>query len=289
MYDDYHDLKTDSNLYGFVYPLRHIDYPEEQDHQTGTEEYNTFNTYSYWYIISEGIPAVFGYQVSSDGVNWTDTNNIQFNTDISNKFMDANGIIHMPEISSYKFIRLALKSINGELTAEQKEQTEYFGIRIGRNDFIRTENDVDDNDVNSILLMDNTQNGCRFQTFGVFDSLYSHLEEQLNENFDTNCHVHGLRLSLVNNVCHSHHTFEYSAHNFIKGNQTIETAPVIRATDLFYKCYNGRFANSIRLTNPPQLPATTLARSCYSFMFANTSLTKSPKLPAMTLAAHCYE
>ena len=37
------------------------------------------------------------------------------------------------------------------------------------------------------------------------------------------------------------------------------------------------------------LPSTTLSKSCYSFMFANTGIEKAPELPATTLAEECYE
>ena len=50
---------------------------------------------------------------------------------------------------------------------------------------------------------------------------------------------------------------------------------------MFYGCTS--------LTQAPELPATTLARSCYSVMFDGcTSLTQAPKLPATTLADWCY-
>jgi hypothetical protein len=50
---------------------------------------------------------------------------------------------------------------------------------------------------------------------------------------------------------------------------------------MFYGCTN--------LTTAPELPATTLASSCYQEMFSNcTSLTTAPELPATTLAWSCY-
>ena len=50
------------------------------------------------------------------------------------------------------------------------------------------------------------------------------------------------------------------------------------------------FRDCTSLTTAPELPATTLANSCYSSMFRGcTSLTQAPKiLPATTLADYCY-
>ena len=49
------------------------------------------------------------------------------------------------------------------------------------------------------------------------------------------------------------------------------------------------FSECIQLTSAPELPATTLAESCYSSMFKGcTSLTTAPALPAETLAVGCY-
>lgn len=49
------------------------------------------------------------------------------------------------------------------------------------------------------------------------------------------------------------------------------------------------FNNCTWLTTAPDLPATTLADNCYSYMFSNcTSLTTAPELHATTLANQCY-
>lgn len=53
----------------------------------------------------------------------------------------------------------------------------------------------------------------------------------------------------------------------------------------FYKL----FLNCKAITSAPDLPAETLAKNCYSFMFEGcTSLKTAPKLPATTLAGDCY-
>ena len=52
----------------------------------------------------------------------------------------------------------------------------------------------------------------------------------------------------------------------------------------FYKL----FYNCTKLTSAPELPATTLATSCYYYMFYQCGLTSAPELPATTLASQCY-
>ena len=69
----------------------------------------------------------------------------------------------------------------------------------------------------------------------------------------------------------------------------ITTAPELPATTLADSCYYGMFYGCTSLTKAPELPATTLADSCYYSMFYGcTSLTKAPELPATTLIDYCY-
>ena len=64
-----------------------------------------------------------------------------------------------------------------------------------------------------------------------------------------------------------------------------EPQPQITGTYTFYRLFSG----CTSLTTAPELPATTLAASCYQQMFSGcTSLTTAPELPATTLAAWCY-
>ena len=54
-------------------------------------------------------------------------------------------------------------------------------------------------------------------------------------------------------------------------------------------CYASMFSGCTSLTQPPELPAMTLADSCYCSMFEGcSSLIKAPELPVMTLAYACY-
>ena len=61
------------------------------------------------------------------------------------------------------------------------------------------------------------------------------------------------------------------------------------ATTLADSCYSYMFYGCTSLTTAPELPATTLFANCYYNMFCRcTSLTTAPELPATTLADSCY-
>ena len=70
--------------------------------------------------------------------------------------------------------------------------------------------------------------------------------------------------------------------------------PELPATTLGRSCYQNMFSGCTSLTTIPSnlLPATTLGRTCYQNMFRDcTSLTTIPSnlLPATTLAGYCYD
>ena len=63
----------------------------------------------------------------------------------------------------------------------------------------------------------------------------------------------------------------------------------LEQTTLADSCYAYMFRNCTGLTSAPELPATTLKTGCYSSMFYGcTGLTSAPELPATTLANFCY-
>lgn len=69
----------------------------------------------------------------------------------------------------------------------------------------------------------------------------------------------------------------------------LTSAPQLPATTLASKCYSYMFSGCTNLKSAPELPAKTLAYSCYSYMFNGcTSIESAPKLPATTLKDNCY-
>lgn len=66
---------------------------------------------------------------------------------------------------------------------------------------------------------------------------------------------------------------------------------ILPATTLASSCYAWMFYGCSNLVNAPELPATTLASNCYNHMFDGcTSLVNAPsELPATTLTSSCYE
>ena len=93
-------------------------------------------------------------------------------------------------------------------------------------------------------------------------------------------------------VLTSDNTFRYLFVDSLSGSSSIADAHnlVLPATTLTKSCYKYMFNNCTMLSTPPVLlPATTLADSCYEGMFYNCeSLVTAPVLPATTLAYRCY-
>jgi len=61
--------------------------------------------------------------------------------------------------------------------------------------------------------------------------------------------------------------------------------PVMALTD---DCYRAMFSKAHCLEEAPELPATTLSKECYWYMFEECPITKAPDLPAETLGAGSY-
>ena len=78
-------------------------------------------------------------------------------------------------------------------------------------------------------------------------------------------------------------------YQLFRGCTQLVSAPELPATTLAESCYYMMFNGCTSLTTAPALPATTLARNCYAMMFNGcTSLTSAPALPATTLTPSCY-
>lgn len=86
-------------------------------------------------------------------------------------------------------------------------------------------------------------------------------------------------------------TGQYTFIRLFSGNVSIVDATelILPATSLARSCYGYMFDGCSNLTAAPELPATTLASGCYSCMFTGcTRLTTAPHLPATTLVSGCY-
>ena len=84
---------------------------------------------------------------------------------------------------------------------------------------------------------------------------------------------------------------DYSFYELFYQNTNIKSAKnlILPATTLASSCYRYMFDGCTSLTSAPELPATTLADSCYQGMFRDcTSLKTAPELPVTTLARQCY-
>ena len=63
---------------------------------------------------------------------------------------------------------------------------------------------------------------------------------------------------------------------------------ILPVTSLTEACYRAMFSWATYLTKAPQLPALTLAKFCYWYMFESTAITTAPDLLAETLVNSCY-
>ena len=109
------------------------------------------------------------------------------------------------------------------------------------------------------------------------------------------CNLYGNCMSLlygddaVNNYSLSKKS--YAFYDLFKNCTTIiqVSETFLPASTLADSCYFYMFYGCTSLTTAPELPATTLADSCYSHMFYGcTSLTTAPELPSTTSYKYCY-
>ena len=81
----------------------------------------------------------------------------------------------------------------------------------------------------------------------------------------------------------------YAFYSLFNGCTSLLSAPELPATTLAESCYDRMFEGCSALTSAPELPATTLAAACYAVMFSEcTGLKSAPELPAKVATADCY-
>ncbi|MBO4654532.1 MAG: hypothetical protein J5644_03190, partial [Bacteroidales bacterium] len=127
-------------------------------------------------------------------------------------------------------------------------------------------------------------------TYATSFSAYS------NFSCSDSCFIYGNIMSLISKDNFANNTTLTTNYTFCKlfyenDKINIHTTKelMLPATTLVRDCYSYMFYGCTSLTTAPALPATTLANSCYSYMFYGcTSLTTAPALPATTLANSCY-
>ncbi len=112
---------------------------------------------------------------------------------------------------------------------------------------------------------------------------------------DADVKVYGNIMSLVDEENFATATtlsVEYQFYNLFSENNHLKDASglLLPATTLAPTCYAYMFHYCSSLTAAPAvLPATTLAEACYRGMFQDCmSLTTAPELPAQTLVSYCY-
>lgn len=112
------------------------------------------------------------------------------------------------------------------------------------------------------------------EVYGYYDTNLDDYCENCNFWADSPCYVYGNIMSLV------------GGDDFARLRKVKECAFVS-----FFLDYDGQLEPWILSKEDEELllPATTLANSCYYYMFTGcTNLTTAPELPATTLASNCY-
>ena len=135
--------------------------------------------------------------------------------------------------------------------------------------------------------------------YGNNESYCTVLPDIKNTNIQcsSNCYIYGNIMSLINAKDYETAKTLTGSFTFMKlfeGNTNIkshDSKPLtLPATTLAKYCYSQMFRYCSGLTTAPALPATTLTESCYEYMFADcTALTTAPELPATTLGDNCYQ
>ena len=121
--------------------------------------------------------------------------------------------------------------------------------------------------------------GDNFTTFDETNYLVNFMQFFLGSKI-----VNAKNLSMAENIAEN-------CYNFLFSDCSLLTIPpkVLPATTLTKECYAFMFLRCRNLLKAPELPATTLAINCYNGMFYDcTSLVTAPELPATTLATWCY-
>ena len=87
-------------------------------------------------------------------------------------------------------------------------------------------------------------------------------------------------------------TFDGGTYNFCSLFKTSKAVSaenlILPVTTLTNYCYRALFSFATGLTKAPELPALSLARGCYWYMFEECVITEAPELLAETLTAECY-
>lgn len=109
---------------------------------------------------------------------------------------------------------------------------------------------------------------------------------QFTADGDVECH--GNIMYLVDSTGQSLTAKRFS-HLFDGMGEHLLTAPDLPATTLATNCYSYLFNGCTSLVDAPELPATSLVADCYMGIFMGcTSLVNTPELPATVMAQNCY-
>ena len=136
--------------------------------------------------------------------------------------------------------------------------------------------------------------GQTVQFYGNGTSIKSYWGTNIDCSAD--CYIYGNIMSLVDETGFATNTTlteDVTFSMLFYNNAHLKNHPdhqlLLPATKLAKYCYSFMFYGCTGLTKAPGLPATELKTNCYENMFQGcTALTEAPELPATTLAGYCY-
>ena len=128
-----------------------------------------------------------------------------------------------------------------------------------------------------------SQSMVDFYRFNIRDDPYTYTTNHIDAS--------GNIMSLLNRSGSFTIQSPYCFYSLFSNNEILNSVSELElpATTLAEYCYSFLFSNCLNLQNSPKLPATKLATFCYGYMFYNTNLGFPPQLPATELKPQCYE
>ena len=176
-----------------------------------------------------------------------------------------------------------IKASEDGLTVSLSQNTSYY--RIDKGDWTPLSADVTTPSINA---------GQKIQ-FKMTDPIISSSSGIGTFTISKPCDIEGNIMSLLHGDYFSDKT-DLTGKNYVFSDLFYDCSAIVNAknlilpaTTLARSCYSEMFSGCTSLVTAPELPATTLERSCYSFMFKDcTSLETAPVLPATTLEHSCY-
>lgn len=206
------------------------------------------------------------YTIEEEEVNYNKTEQHDYSLDYLTFRVTSNGVIAWRAYSGCT--KTIEYSINGGAWTSITSSSPAATISVSSGDVVR-------------FRGTNSAYGSNRTTYAGFDSAST-----------ATFNMEGNVMSLVSGDNFSGTTTLSGSWNFyalFKGTKVVSAENlVLPATGLTEYCYRALFSFCTSLTKAPKLPALTLARGCYWYMFEACAISKAPDLMAAALVNECY-